>query len=506
MKQEAVMRLLADEVPRSLPQIRESTGLSKLDSVMADMFHRGKVLATEKLRAYMPAQRGNGDWYWKRSTFRFYTVPNGQPQVTRTCQYETFDRKLGKVITVSKDLLFTSKEGSNTTKKIWTGRLIEDLLAQSRTALFAHEIAASLKVPASKVRASLSYLEKQGRIRKAGWWNQRKGREMQFHRGYLYFLSEDQYRQRLKAKDLLEGLRRSTYEKILFNSRIQRRLTPHGELFPTKNQDRSWVIQEIQCLYPELKHVELNGRTYYYIEGELPDLEGQVKYFSRKASEQQSFHTLIGHGHEEYAQLALDSAFQRGDLKVEGYRWDFRIDRSGRKRFNVYHSRSSDPRRVHEFDRVLRADLAPFSGRGYMRTICFVFECRYVTDPSKEDWDQFLRKLADSYEFGTTMELPSADDARRTVRVRALKPTVIPVLILSWPGQKKIEVGGRKLSLAQYVNMHGAQRSILASWNATWSRQQAERCPSRSSSRNGTGSMKLKAAENSSSIYSNTVE
>ena len=97
--------------------------------------------------------------------------------------------------------------------------------------------------------------------------------------------------------------------------------------------------------------------------------------------------------------------------------------------------------------------LAPFTNVRCVRDLVLVFEMKYVRQPRREHWDDFAAKLADTFDFGTKASLPAIGGGRVVVRVP--KFNVAPVMIATWKGKGEIEVAGKMVNFAQYVQMQG---------------------------------------------------
>ncbi|MGQ9788608.1 MAG: hypothetical protein ACUVQM_04830 [Candidatus Hadarchaeaceae archaeon] len=50
---------------------------------------------------------------------------------------------------------------------------------------------------------------KKGKVKKAGWFNPPTGKEAVFDKGYLYFLTNEQYKQRLAKRNVLSGIKQA---------------------------------------------------------------------------------------------------------------------------------------------------------------------------------------------------------------------------------------------------------------------------------------------------------
>ncbi|GEM_PF-1324413 len=453
-KTEVIIKLLSDGKPRTVAELSDELGLRNLDSLLSNMWRRGHVLASEKMSIYKPLKE-NGSWRWSRSKQRWYTVAD-EPRVIKQVAYETWDKRHGKVVKRTENLVFTIHEEANdTSTRESIGARILDTLEESNIALFVGEIAGEVNAGKGRIASALNYLLKKGKVKKAGWFNPLTGKEAVFDKGYLYFLTNERYKQRLAKRNVLSGVKQAVYERIRLNTETQHRFTPHRELFSPRSKDATLIIRELQSVYQDLAKEEINGEPYYYIAGILgeKELEKERNYWQGIDSRKRSRSNLIGHAHEIFCHVALDRMWESKDLKIEEMWWEFSITRDGKKRYTVYKNRASDPAKLVEMDRVLHMKLAPFTNGRYVREIVLVFEMKYVRQPRREHWDDFVAKLADTFDFGPKASLPAIGGGR--VVVRAPKFNVVPVMIATWKGKDEIEVGGKMVNFAQYVQMQG---------------------------------------------------
>jgi hypothetical protein len=322
-------------------------------------------------------------------------------------------------------------------------------------ALFAEEIAEKINAWKGKVASALNYLLKKNKVKKAGWFNPLTGKEAVFDKGYLYFLRNEQYTQRLAKRNVLSGIKQAVYERIRLNTETQRRFTPHQELFSPRSKDATIIIRELQSVYQDLIKEEINGEPHYYIAGILneEELEKEREYWKNIDSHKRSRSNLIGHAHEDFCHVALDRMWENKDLKIEEMWWEFGITHDGKKRYTVYKNRASNPAKVVEIDRVLHMKLSPFTNGRCVREIILVFEMKYVRQPRKDHWDDFVAKLADTFDFGTEANLPTSGGGR--VAIRVPKFNVVPVMIATWKGRGEIKIAGKMVNFAQHVQMQG---------------------------------------------------
>jgi hypothetical protein len=408
-RSEIVLEYLVDGRARSPSEIYESTKVSSLDSLLHYLWKKGFLLASKIVYAYKPIQK-KGKWIWSRKRQRFYILrlKKGKEKKAKVV-YETFNRRQGCVIRVEEELVFTTyKKARDIIKKENTSKSVFELLKKSKVALFAEEIAEKLKIEKKNlVRTALVYLQKQGKAQKAGYFNPKYGKESQFPKGYLYFIDNKQYENRLKQHDVLEGRKQRVYEVLLRNTKTQKRFTPKTELFGSAEQSR-WedVMKELLSVYKDIVRIEISGETFYYIDNILTkeEIEQQKVYWTKKKSEKSSIHCNLGHAHEEFFQVATDCMWNDNALKIEEMWWEFTI-KDGKKRYSVYKTRRSDPKRVYEFDRVLHCKLAPFSNGKYACEIILVFESKYTRRLDKRYWQRFIEKLSDTLILGWSRKL-----------------------------------------------------------------------------------------------------
>ena len=85
-----------------------------------------------------------------------------------------------------------------------------------------------------------------------------------------------------------------------------------------------------------------------------------------------------------------------------------------------------------------------------------MFECKYRGRLDAYHWYRFIRKLADTHEFGTEIETRDST-GKLEVKVRIPKFNVTPVIVIPWSGKEDIEFSdaGKKVNLAQMVFAQG---------------------------------------------------
>jgi predicted transcriptional regulator len=271
-KTEIIVKLLTDGKPRTVAKLSDGLGLRNLDSLLSNMWRRGHVLASKKILIYKPVKE-DGSWRWSRGKQRWYTVAN-EPRAVREVAYETWDKRHGKVVEKKENLIFTTHEEANdTSAREGIGAKILGALKGSDVALFAEEIAGEINAGKGRAASALNYLLKKGKVKKAGWFNPLTGKEAVFDKGYLYFLTNEQYKQRLAKRNVLGGVKQAIYERIKLNAESQHRFTPHRELFSPRSKDATLIIRELQSVYQDLAKEEINGEPYYYVAEILTEKE-----------------------------------------------------------------------------------------------------------------------------------------------------------------------------------------------------------------------------------------
>ncbi|MBU1167317.1 hypothetical protein KKC60_02825, partial [Patescibacteria group bacterium] len=420
-------------------ELRIATKINTLDSRLTDMWKKGYLFATDIIHAYRPVNR-KGKWHWSKTRQRFYMQANGFAPVLKEISYRTFDAKRGREVIIKQEILFHKYERKKVTKKVSVGDNIVEAIRNSDVALFSDEISEKVDHAPKKVRTTINYLLQNKKISKKGWFNPNQGRESWFKKGFLYYVKPEQYAKRLQLRDVIDGRKKDVSEIIHLNSEVQRRMTPKTELFEdTRSED---IMRELLAVYRDIERIEISGETFYYIRGILSseEIEKQKVYWERNKSKKTSLHTGLGHGAEDFFQLSTDAMCSDGVFGIPEPWWEYTISQSGEKRYNVRKRRRDDPRRIHEFDRVLHCPLMPFSTKN-VKDIILVFEAKYRRRMDKEYWDTFITKLKNTYEFGTNDGL--------------VKFNVVPVVVLSWQGREDITVGDKKVSLAKYITMQG---------------------------------------------------
>jgi predicted transcriptional regulator len=445
--------------PLTVPEIRRELDYEKVSSIINTLWKRGHLLASE-IRYILTLDNSNGRWKWSRSRQRWYVLANGDDKVVLPVTYKIFNRKLGKNVDVTENLVFAKYEETSRLSRN-KNSIVLRVLKESEVALSSNEVSKITGLSKSQVRTALTDLVKQGKINRSGYFNPRLGRESQFPFGWLYYQTIEQYQRRLEKHDLLTGIKQRMYEHILMNTQVQRRLTPNKEFEEFPFNLNQYVIHEymtdLLAIYKDVKRIELGSReVFYYIDRVLTDeeIQKQLQYWQNKSSEQRSFKNFLGHAHEQFVQTGLDMMWNQGDLKISDYWWEFSITKDGKKRYNVYKPRVSNPKKQFEFDRVLHCLLSPFTKRKVAREIILVFEMKYRGTLEPIHWYRFIRKLSDTFDFGTKFK--TRDSLGREVEVRMPKFNVVPVIVIPWQGKEEIQTKNKKkINFAQMVISQG---------------------------------------------------
>jgi len=423
------------------------------------LWQRGEILASSIQYFYYPTQK-NGKYLWFRTRCRYYVLrKKGIKEKILPISFQSWSKKHHGVLKVQKNVTFTTYENAKITSREKIGEKILNLLKHSKIALFSNEISEKLawSTPGDKnsyqdkTEKSINHLLHLGKIHREGYFDQIRGKNIRFDRGYLYFFNTEQYDQRLKCHNVFEGEKQAAYNKIQINTKNFRRFTPQSELqFPLNSYERDSLL----IVYRDIKKVETSGEVFYYLDGILneKEIEKQKEYWAWKRSEENSFNNGIGHAHEDFFKFGLDSIWNSELLKIQEMAWKFRIS-NGKKLYTLFIPSKKEPKKRHEIDRVLYCRLSPFSNEKSVKEIVFVFEAKYMRQPRKKDWEEFIDKLADTYEFGTNVEAKTIDG--QIVTIRTVKRNVIPVFIMPWQGENNIEIYNGKVSLAEFISREG---------------------------------------------------
>jgi len=451
-----ILRLMADGRPRDVEEIRQELQLTGVSQIVSYLYKRGLLLASPIIYTVELKKKGNR-WFYSRKRRRWYIIANGRKEVRHEVSFLDWDRKTMKNLKKHVTLTFKLHQREERRRRNISKEVYEHI-AKSPVALFSCEVADALGIRVPRVVRALYDHYRYGRLKRAGWFNPDIGREVKFQKGWLYYVNVAQLEERLARRDLLAEGKQRIYDYILKNTKIQRRFTPRSEICEELGyspKDITSYIREIAAVYKDLVTEEIGGEVFYYISNILTknEIENQRNYWNTGISKERSLKKALGHAHERFVQVGLDEMWKRGDFKIKDYFWEFTIGRDGKKKYNVYKVRASNPTKVYEFDRILHCILSGPKER----EIILVFEMKYRGDLNQKLWDEFITKLADTYDLGT--ELTTRTDTGTLVRVRVPKMNVVPVIVVPWKGKENIEVeiGGqkKKVNFAKYVTMQG---------------------------------------------------
>ena len=450
-RREILLDIMRDGLPRSPMEIQKLVNVTKLDSLLCQMWQSGDLLASKIVNAYTLEQK-RGRYKWTPRRMRFYVIAQSSNLETiLDVHYPRWKKWLRKNEVVKDRLLFKPYSKNDIKQKENVHSKIFDELQASDVALFSEEIAIRTKIAKEKVANALHYLKIKGDVTSKGWFNPDSGRDTRFDRGYLWFTRIEQYGNRLNKHDLLTGRAQKIYEIIKSNAEFEKRFTPKTELFGGSEGSRNENIMKYLCsVYKNILDKEVGGETCYYIQGALTEeeIQSQVEYWQRFKSSKSSIYSLLGRAYEHFFEFAIQVMWNNHDLKVQNMNWRFQISRKDKRpKLNCRFPRLTNPRKLAEFDRILELDLAPFSDNVPTR-ITLIFESRYQQVLTYEDWDRFLQKIADTREYGSVMLLRT--EQGYPVKVMAPKANVIPVMVVQHAGKNE-----KGQSFAQYVHSQG---------------------------------------------------
>jgi hypothetical protein len=412
------------------------------------MWQRGDLLASRIVNAFILEEQ-SGRFRWIPRRMRFYVKREVETSVSLEVTYLRWQRLLRKNETVKERLLFSSFSLSEIHHKDRVSSKIVSALNSSNSALFSSEIAANIRVDKSEVRKALHYMKGRSQVYSKGWFNPIYGKETPFDQGYLWFMKAEQYSSRLTKHDVLTDYRQHIYEMIKVNSETERRFTPKVEIFGGSEESRKEKLMKTLCsIYADITVKEVGGEIFYYIKHMLTDdeVERQVAYWQKMKESKSALFSRRGHANEDFFGYATQRMWDNGDLNVQNMDWLFRVTRDGKKKFNcIVRKRTS--KKLAEFDRVLFIDIAPFSTK-IPRRIYLIFESRYKRDLDREDWDNYLQKIGDTLDFGTSMTLKS--EYGMPIRVFAPKANIVPVMIIPSVGKTQ-----KEQNFARYVISQG---------------------------------------------------
>lgn len=457
MLYQEIRRLLSDGVPRSTPMIAEALNVesSRVSSAISNMMRRDVLKASDLVVEVIPVQDERGRWRYRRRKMRFYVLSDGPDSAEVTIK--TFDRKTNEVY--ERRVHVTFKGWSELSKRSGdVGARVLRCLERSALALFPEEIAERTGLKKAQVSSALATLFYRGKVSKGGYFDRIRGRQRRFSKGYLYYINSKQYVNRLKDSGLLlSRSKRRLFEEVKVNSKVHHVFTPLtylAEKFGLHKLTVSEYMEDIMAVTGLINKVSVSKNLLYYFKPAFDEgsLEAQITYWEKRFSRERSKRGLMGRSHEEFIQLGITWMHEQGDLRLDNYFWEYRIS-GGVKHYNVFKPRFGDPKHQYEFDRILHAQFSTLSSRKHIREIIFIFESKYVQSPQLRHWQDFIRKIADTYDFGTSLTLPALGGGFAQVRIP--KFNVVPVMFLSWPGRKTIQWGGRQINLAQLINLQG---------------------------------------------------
>lgn len=446
---ELMVELMGDGLPRSPPDIQRKTKVTKLDSLLHQMWQKGDLLASQIVSAYTLEER-RGKYKWIPRRMRFYVIGKYNTEVILAVEYTRWNPLFRVNETIKEKLIFKKYSRDAISHKDPKSAKITKELQTSDIALFPDEISNKIQVPKNDVTKALSYLKNRDAIYSKGWFNPIYGKETPFDRGYLWFIKTEQYDNRLKKHDVLTDRRQRIYERIKSNSETGKRFTSKTELFGGSTESRKEKIMKTLCsIYTDIVSKEIAGQIFYYIKDTLTEEEirKQTVYWQNLKESKSSVFSNLGHAHEDFCGYAIQKMWDNHDFKVQNMDWQFHITKDGEKKFNEIVPKLTDPRKLAEFDRVLYIDFAPLSSK-IPRRIYMIFESRYKRDLSPQDWDEYLRKIGDTIKYGTVIQLKN--EHGHLVRVLAPKANVIPVMIVPHVGKAE-----RGQNFARYVVSKG---------------------------------------------------
>jgi len=484
-RREKVLELMSDGLPRAPPEIAKQTKVTKLDSLLHQMWRRGDLLAARIVNAYMLEEKRR-KLQWTPRRMRFYVKQKGSTPISLEVKYHRWHPTLRKNKIITERLLFETFSPNALHRKNNSSAKVIAELNCSDVALFSDEIATKIQVPKETVRKTLCYLKGRGRVYSKGWFNPQYSKSSVFDQGYLWFTAPVQYSNRLNKHDVLSDYRQSIYEMIKVNSETERRFTPKVEIFGGSEESRKEKLMRTLCsIYTDIVAKEIGGEIFYYIRDMLTndEVEKQIAYWQKMKQSKSSFYSRQGRAGEDFLGFTMQKMWENDDLKVQNMDWLFHITRDGKKKYNcIVRKRTS--KNLAEFDRVLFIDLAPFSQK-VPRRIYLVFESRYKRDLSKEDWDTCLQKIGDTLNFGTPMTLKS--ETGGLVRVFAPKANIVPVMVVPSAGKSEkeqnfasyvVSQGGLVLFVSEFekylrdkTGKHFTFKSLLTRWLRTESQK-----------------------------------
>ena len=444
---------MQDGKPRSLSEIEEESDCVNLSSQVTRLYQTGRLWASDIL--HIMTLKYSGKWKWSRAKIRWYVIPKDDSPLKAEVTYEQWDKTARKNVPRKDVLEFRLYNGAyhkNGIKR--TPQLILDVLEKSPCALFPDEISEQLQLERRKVASALFTLSVTKRVHKDGWVKTGDSRrERTFDRGWLYYIKIEQLSARLTKRDVLTGTKQLIYETVRKHTEIFRQFVRLKNLAKEMAMNPNTVadnVREAMDVYTDLKHVEISGDAFYYIDQllSLEEFEAEKKYWETEVSERSSYKNALGHCHEQFCQLAIDIMDEKGDFKISQPWWEFVI-KNGKKRYRVYKPSISDPKKRYEYDRILHI---PFSlGKN---ELVLVFEAKYRGSLGEGYYRYFNEKLADTQGFGCVRK--EKDMLGHEIQMRAIKHNVIPLFVIPTTGRDNVDIGrGNLVNFAQYVTIQG---------------------------------------------------
>jgi len=460
-REEIVLRFLDDGKPHSGSEIARETNVPNPYAVIWRLWEKGRVLGSPRMFSIRKVNLGGGRGRYSKRNERYYIKQeNGEKEKQETITFLSYNKKQGEDVTRTYILTFATIQNSSILNKNnhEDKERVLRLLRSSPFALFTFEIAEKLKIPKERVNSILVSLFKGRMIEKTGYFDPKYGRIIQFDRGFLYYVTNEQYERRRECHNLFTGQRQRIYDIVLRNLKTEKRFTPLWEMFPYKVGTAYDIIESISTVYSDFKKIEIAGKNFFYIDGILNDDETakQINYWTTYMSQKNSSSFGVGHGSEDFFEIAMRAIIANGLFRIKAW-WETRISK-GEIKFNITKTSLKDPRKFYEFDRVLHLKLYPFNddnNERYVFEAILVFESKYRKFLDKRCWDEFIAKLSDSKDFGF---LRQEEIDGHITKIPTLKRNVVPIMILSHRGKIIEIVEGEKVektSLASYITRHG---------------------------------------------------
>jgi len=392
-------------------------------------------------------------------------VEGEEPPFTRHVSSEECDDTGRRNVTRTELLVFKSfsEQKDARPRGVADDRIIE-IIEASAIALFASEIAEEAGI--SRKRASGILFRLTGRtpplVRRKGWRRRTDSprTELMFSRGYLYYSRLDQLKARLAERDVLGGQKQALYDRIRWNTEVDRQFTELVGLAKELNVYSKIIadaLEEVASVYTDLNKEVIAGSTYYYLEGVLNDEEAEREREFAKARKGgiSSYKSALGRAHEEFCQFAIDEMMMRGDFRVgEDCWWIEVVSRDGRKRRRDIYLNCLDGSRRYEYDAILNVKTPVGKEPNVL-----VWEMKYRGDLSRRFYDRLLGKMMDTRDF-STLRLVKREDGK-TMKMRTglvpVKSNVSPVFVIPTVGKRNIPAGDRIMNFAEYVTSQGGK-------------------------------------------------